>query len=65
MNKILENDKPKKSRILMLTGSPGTGKTLCANFYLRNSAYKVIFMNANSIKSKNDVQNILVNELIP
>ena len=49
----------------MLTGSPGTGKTLCANFYLRNSAYKVIFMNANSIKSKNDVQNILVNELIP
>lgn len=56
----MNHQKSKKSRIIMLTGMPGAGKTLCANFVLQNSGYKVISFNANQIQKKSDVQSILI-----
>lgn len=59
--------KEQKYRILMLTGSPGAGKTLCANnvlHKLEKENFKVIYFNANSIKKKSEVQSLLASELL-
>lgn len=48
--------------MIMITGSPGAGKTLCANnvlHKLENEDYKVIALNSNVLKRKQDVQRIL------
>lgn len=59
---FLSGKKDYKYRILMLTGSPGAGKTLCANnvlHKLEEEDFKVLYLNSNMIKKKTDVQNIL------
>jgi len=52
---------PKKKgyKILMITGSPGAGKTLSASTILSKMKYRVIRLNGNIIKSVKDVQYIL------
>ena len=53
-----------KCRIIMITGSPGAGKTLCTNHILRKSPYKIINLNANLIKNLTQVQSILSEALL-
>ena len=43
-------------RFLMVTGSPGAGKTLCINSALVNLDCEVIRLNANIVKTLADVQ---------
>ena len=56
--------KTTEPKIVMITGSPGAGKTLSTNFILKKSAYKVIALNSNVVKKKKDVQFILAWELL-
>jgi Cdc6-like AAA superfamily ATPase len=51
-------------RFLMLTGSPGAGKSLCANTVLARRKMKVIKLNANIVKSLQEVQLIVAGELL-
>jgi nucleoside-triphosphatase THEP1 len=47
----------------MVTGSPGSGKTLSVNHILhklKKCDYKVISLNSNMIKTKKEVQKLLV-----
>ena len=47
-------------RALLLYGPPGTSKTTCANVLLSSNGFKVLYFNASDIRSKNLVeQNIL------
>jgi Cdc6-like AAA superfamily ATPase len=46
----------------MVTGSPGSGKTLSVNSVLQKldqNDLKIISLNSNMLKTKKDVQNIL------
>jgi nucleoside-triphosphatase THEP1 len=46
----------------MVTGSPGSGKTLSVNAVLHKlelNEYQIIALNSNMIKKKKDVQHIL------
>lgn len=46
-------------KLLMITGSPGSGKTLCTNKVLRKlekEGYLVISFNSNMLKSKRGIQ---------
>jgi Cdc6-like AAA superfamily ATPase len=64
---LLNSKKPNLCKIIMLTGSPGGGKTLCINHVLHKlekDDYKVIALNSNMIKKKKDVQTILARELL-
>ena len=45
------NKQKKGYRFMMLTGSPGAGKTLCVNSVLSNMKCRIIRMNANIVKS--------------
>jgi Cdc6-like AAA superfamily ATPase len=51
-------------RFLMLTGSPGAGKSLCANTVLARRKMRVIKLNANIVKSLQEVQLIVAGELL-
>jgi Cdc6-like AAA superfamily ATPase len=51
----LKMDK-KGFRFLMVTGSPGAGKTLCLNSVLNKVECKVIRLNANMVKTIAEVQ---------
>ena len=48
----------------MLTGSPGAGKTLSINKVLKNTECEVIRMNANTIKSIEQVQEVIALKLL-
>lgn len=54
-----------KCKVLMLTGSPGAGKTLCANYILKKLPYKIVNLNANLVKNLKEVQAILTENLLP
>lgn len=64
MEEFLGKAKFKGSKILMITGSPGAGKTLCTNYVLQKCPHKVIALNSNTIKKKRDVQRILAEQLL-
>ena len=64
-NLINDTTNNNKCKVLMLTGSPGAGKTLCANFILKKMPYKIINLNANLVKNLKQVQRILAEELLP
>ena len=51
-------------RFIMLTGSPGAGKTLCINSVLKDLECDVIRMNANIVKSIEGVQQLISMKLI-
>jgi broad-specificity NMP kinase len=51
--------KKKGYKILMITGSPGAGKTLSTKNILSKMKYQVVCLNANIIKSVEDVQSII------
>lgn len=58
----MNSKKPNVCKMIMITGSPGAGKTLCANnvlHKLQGEDYKVIALNSNILKKKKDVQSIL------
>jgi broad-specificity NMP kinase len=46
-------------RFLMLTGAPGAGKTLTANKILSKYNCRVISMNANIVKTLEEVQRVI------
>lgn len=51
----------------MITGSPGAGKTMCTNHVLQKlekEDYKIISLNSNLFKKKQDIQTILAEELL-
>ena len=52
-------------RFLMITGSPGAGKTLCANTILNAIKVEIIRLNANLIKTISQVQEEICNRLLP
>lgn len=56
---FLGKERTNVPKIIMITGSPGAGKTLSTNFILKKCAYKVIALNSNVVKKKKDVQRIL------
>lgn len=64
-NLIAPNKKGTKCRVLMITGSPGLGKTLCVGQILNKCSYKVICLNCNVIKSLREVKDILSEQLLP
>jgi broad-specificity NMP kinase len=49
---------------MMITGAPGAGKSLCANTILSKIGCKVIKLNANTVKSLQDVQSMISVELL-
>lgn len=51
--------KMKGYKILMITGSPGAGKTLSVSTILNKLKYRVVRINGNIIKSVKDVQGVL------
>lgn len=63
----MNQKKANACKIIMVTGSPGAGKTLCVNnvlHKLQTEDYQVIALNSNMIKKKKDVQSILASELL-
>jgi len=57
-------DEKKGTRFMMLTGSPGAGKSLCANTLLSKHKIRVIKMNANVVKSLQEVQFTIGSKLL-
>lgn len=57
-------EEKKGFRFLMLTGSPGAGKSLCTNTLLSKMGIKVIKINANLVRSLKEVQEIIGGELL-
>lgn len=58
----MTNKKGQVCKIIMITGSPGGGKTMSTNFVmqkLQKDDYKIISLNSNLLKRKHDVQTIL------
>lgn len=62
MKSLTSNKKGQVCKIIMITGSPGAGKTMSTNFVLQklqNEDYKIVSLNSNLLKRKHDVQTIL------
>jgi Cdc6-like AAA superfamily ATPase len=49
---------------MMITGSPGAGKTMCANFILSKKNCDIVRMNANMVKTVSEVQAIISDKLL-
>lgn len=56
--------KKKGYRFLMVTGSPGAGKTLCLNSVLSGLECEVLRLNANVVRSVGEVQALLTVRLL-
>ena len=58
-------EKEKKGyRFMMITGSPGAGKTLSVNSVMSKMKCEVIRMNANVVKNVAEVQSLICMKLL-
>jgi Cdc6-like AAA superfamily ATPase len=59
----IESATKRGCRFLMVTGSPGLGKTLSVTHVLKRASCKVIALNANITKSLKEIQQLIYEKL--